>query len=413
MNIILIINFLLYFILFYYNWKRKKSGWFIAAPIIAVFLISAFCSFFYYDSDLYKILSEKKFKNSLSFTSLIYLFICFYIYIYPLVSYKRFKYIYYPQFGKVDFLFIFFIIVGLISIIPFFESLSYLSKMTVVDMADNYEESRTDVVDIRSYFSPIGRICNGIVSWFQYIMPLGFFYLINKNRKWYWCLFVLMGTLCPMFSSMIRGGRGPLFQVLCIFLFNFIIFYNTFSPKVKKITIRIVLTAIAIIAFILIIMTFSRYEGETNYAIDQIFRYLGEGFVNFAETGWYVTEHSYGKSIFNGTGYTFLKDLLPIFEARDYDVLGNLLHIRMYVYYTVMGDAFLDFGLIGGIVFFILLSYLFMSYTHKTGRFSSLILLNLYAKIGFNGIFCWAYMYRLDFVVFTLLIYIIIRFLEK
>lgn len=413
MNIVLIINFLLYLGLFCYNWKKKTSGWLLATPIIGVFLISAFCAFFYYNSNIYNIISEAPNNQQSSFSSIIYLFICFFIFIFPIISYKKYDDIRYPRMGKQDILFISFVIIGFISIIPFFESLSHISAMTVTDMAENYQESRTNAVDVRSYFSPIGRICNGIISWFQYVMPLGFFYLVNKNKKWYWCLLVLMGTLCPIFSSMIRGGRGPLFQILCIFLFNFLIYYKIFSPKVRKITIKLVMIAITSIAITLIVMTFVRYDGETNYAIDQIFRYLGEGYVNFAETGWHVTEHSYGKSIFNGTGYTFLKDIFPIFEPRDYESLGNLLKIRMYVYYTVMGDAYLDFGFIGGIIFFLLLSLIFISHTRKAGNFSSLLLLNLYAKIGFNGIFCWAYMYRLDFVLFTLVIYIIIRLFEK
>lgn len=413
MNILLAINFILYLGLFYYNWKKKTSGWILATPIIGLFLTSAFCAFFYYDSDLYQTLSESKNKTQLSFISILYLFLCFCIFIYPFRHYKKCDHIRYPKLGKTDLLFIGFVFIGIISLIPFFESLASVSAMSMVDMADNYHDNISESIDVRNHFSPIGRICNGIVTWFQYIIPMGFFYLIQKKKKWYWCLLVLMGALCPMLTAMIRGGRGPLFQTLCIFLFNFLIFYRTFSLKTRKVITHIVIIGVSAIATLLIFITFSRYNNEVNYVIEQIFRYLGEGYINFAETGWYVTEHTEGHNMFNGTGYTFFKNIFPIFEARDYEHLSQILHIRMYVYYTVMGDAFLDFGIIGGILFFLLLSFLIQRNTLKAGNFSSLLLLNLYAKIGFNGIFCWAYMYRLDFVVFTLLIYLIIRYFER
>lgn len=49
----------------------------------------------------------------------------------------------------------------------------------------------------------------------------------------------------------------------------------------------------------------------------------------------------------------------------------------------------------------------------KENSISSIILLNLYARIGFSGIFCFVYMYRIDFILFTLLVVFLLRRLEK
>lgn len=412
-NIYLVINFFLYLCLFIHNWRSKDSGKYYAFMIIGMFLLSSFCSLFYYDSILYKSLTESNGRN-ISFLSLLYLFGGFLIYIYPLRKYKIVKSVNVPKFGKYDLIFIVFVGLGIVSIVPFFENLMQVLRMSGQSMADVYFDRQGTTIDIQAHLSLLGRFCNGIVTWFQYILPVGLFYLIQQKKHWYWILFVALGAINPVLLGILFGGRGALFQSFCVFLFNYIIFYESFSAKIKRIITIIGFIILGLFLLILIIMTIARAGGENDLALSGVYRYIGEGFVNFAETGWYVHNHSDGYSIFNGTGYTFWKDVSTYFDSRDYVMLGELMHIRMYVYYTVMGDAFLDFDILGGLFFLLILAWLFIVFTKKSSNnFSSLILLNLYAKIGFNGIYCWSYMYYLDFLVFTIILVALIRVFEK
>ncbi|WP_342383520.1 O-antigen polymerase [Bacteroides ovatus] len=412
-NIYLIANFTLYLGLFIYNWYSKDSGKYYALLTLGIFLVSSFCSLFYYDSILYNSLTESNGK-SVSLIALLYLFIGFLILIYPLRKYEVIKYVRVPRLGGYDLIFVSFVVLGIISIIPFFENLIQTMNLSGRSMAEVYFDRQGTIVDTRAHMSTLGKFCNGIVTWFQYILPIGVFYLIQQKKRWYWVALAAFGAINPVLLGILFGGRGALFQSFCVFIFNYVIFYRSFSRKVKRVLSIIGVVVLGSFALVLVVMTVARADGESEIVLSGIYRYLGEGFVNFAEAGWYVHNHSDGYSIFNGTGYTFWKDISPYFDSRDYTALGNLMHIRMYVYYTVMGDAFLDFGALGGLFFLFILAFLFMTFTKKQANsFSSLILLNLYAKIGFNGIYCWSYMYCLDFIVFTLILVVVVRVFEK
>ena len=408
----LFINLALYLGLFIYNFKSKASGKSYAMLILGVFMISAFCSLFYYDTDLYKTLTDSR-GRSISLGALIYLFLGYCIYIRPLQIYPHIKDIKVCRIGKNDFIFIALVLLGIISIIPFFENLKQALLMSGQNMADVYFDRQEGTVDMRSHLSTIGRICNGIVSWFQFILPIAPFYLIQQRKRWYWVVLATLGALNPVLLGIIFGGRGALFQTFCIFTFNYILFKDSFSPKIRNGITVVGSVVLGLFIAVLVVMTIARAGGDDDTALAGVYRYLGEGFVNFAEAGWYIKNHTDGFSIFNGTGFTFLKYISPYFEARDYIALSHITHVRMYVYYTMMGDAYIDFNVVGGLLFWLILAFLFWKSINKHyNQFSSLILLNLYVKIGFNGIYCWAYMYYLDFVVFTLLIVFMIRLFE-
>lgn len=411
--IYLAINFALYLSFFLYNLKSKFPGKYYSMLILGVFMVSAFCSLFYYNTELYKTLTESG-GRSISLQALIYLFIGFCIFMRPLQKYPPIRNIQMPRMGKNDLLYIAFVFLGIVSIVPFFENLKQALLMSGQNMADVYFDRQGGTADVRSHLSSVGRFCNGIVSWFQFILPIAPFYLIQQKKRWYWIVLVTLGAVNPVLQGIIFGGRGALFQTFCVFAFNYILFKDSFAPKVRKRIIYVGSILLGIFVAVLVIMTIARASGDDDSALSGVFRYLGEGFVNFAESGWYIKNHTDGFSIFNGTGYTFLKDMSPYFEARDYVALENITHIRMYVYYTIMGDAFIDFNVFGGLFFLFILAQLFWICVKKhSNQFSSLILLNLYAKIGFNGIYCWAYMYYLDFVLFTLVIVFMMRSFEN
>lgn len=413
MSYILLINSLLYASILIYLCRRKNTtGKNICILIVGLFFISSICSLLYYESPLYSYLSEK--KNEISICALLYIFLGLWIYCRPLFNYQIDKTIAFPRIGKSDVFFYLLVFLGIIAIIPFLENIISLSKMGATDFADVYYEKMSDDYDSRAQFSYIGRLCNGITSWFQYITPVGVFYMIIKKKKWYWILLSFFAMLNPVLGSMNQGGRGPLFQAVCILTFNFFIFKKYFSPTLNKKIKTYAIIILSFLAAILFFITFARAAGDDNLAINQIYRYLGEGFVNFSETGWYVDRHTLGHSCINGTGFTFFKDISTYFDSRDYEGLSDFTRIRMYVYYTVFGDYFIDFGIIGGIIFNSLIAWTFYSFIkNRFTNISSIIAANIYAKIGFNGIYCFAYMARFEFVFFTIVCILILRHFEN
>ncbi|WP_420477462.1 O-antigen polymerase, partial [Noviherbaspirillum sp. ST9] len=192
-----------------------------------------------------------------------------------------------------------------------------------------------------------------------YITPSLFFYMLASKRKVIFIFLTLIAFLNPVSLGLIVGGRGELFQMIFILVLNYLLFRQYFTKKQDKVLKLVGLFFCVFAGSILFFITIARADGNSDLVYEQIYRYLGEGFINFGEKGWYITNHTHGYSIANGTGQTFMKDISDYFDARDYPRLGSITGMRMYVYYTVFGDYFIDFGLIGGILFNVILALLF------------------------------------------------------
>lgn len=410
-NTIFIVNAIAYILLFFFIKKKvSRNGKYLALLICFVLVLSSLCSIAYFESPLYDVLTQRG-QNEISIIALIYLFVGFLIYLKPITKLNIGNEIVFPKFGGKDVISIVIVVVGVLSIIPFLENLSKVGSMSALDFAEAYEMKQHDTLDTRGHLSPIGHFCNGIVSWLVYVNPLLFFYAIVKKKNAFIIGLSVLSLLNPVLLGLMTGARNPLYELMTILALNFILFKPMFSRQVIKRVLMVSAVIGALMIVFLFILTFGRDEGDL--AIQQIYRYIGEGFVNFAETGWYVDTHTWGHSMFNGTGNTFWSDVSNFFDQRDYERLGMIAHIKMYVYYTVVGDFFLDFGAVGGYIFAILLASLFyLGIKRNPTSFSSFILINLYCRIGLLSYSCFAFMTHLEFVLFALIIFFLCRFYE-
>jgi oligosaccharide repeat unit polymerase len=365
-------------------------------------------------SDIYYTLTEKNVQYTISASALIFIFINFLIYNFPLLHYKnKADYIIAPSRNIIV---NFTLFIGIIAIIPFIENLLVVLNMDTIFMETVYYDKMDENFDSHAHFSLLGRYCNGLVNWFSYIIPVLFFYVltIHEHKKKLIICLCFLAILNPVLMNITYGGRNALFQTLCLLIFNYLLFYKYLTSKQKTI---ITITGMGIggcFVLALLFITFSRSDLSSNIVLENIYRYLGEGFVNFSEKGWFIEHHTGGYSCFNGTGHTFLRHISDLFESRDYVQLSGTTNMRMYVFYTVFGDFYIDFGIIGGIFTSVVFAFLlFWTVRKKQSNLSSLILLNLYVKIGLTGIYCYAYMNFMEFLLFSLFIVCIIRHLER
>ncbi|RXF69364.1 O-antigen polymerase [Arcticibacter tournemirensis] len=409
-SFILFINLFIYIFSFIIVLKSNYKGKNFALLIFSLFLVSSLCSLLYYRTSLYYALTEAG-SNDMSLFALLFLFLNVVVFFRPILSYAVDKQVTVPDHKILYYLGVF---LGIVSILPFVENIVHILGFNSARFADVYYEKMDANFDSKSHLSSIGKICNGIVSWFQYITPSLFFYMLASKRKVIFIFLTLIAFLNPVSLGLIVGGRGELFQMIFILVLNYLLFRQYFTKKQDKVLKLVGLFFCVFAGSILFFITIARADGNSDLVYEQIYRYLGEGFINFGEKGWYITNHTHGYSIANGTGQTFMKDISDYFDARDYPRLGSITGMRMYVYYTVFGDYFIDFGLIGGILFNVILALLFyLSVKGKEAHFSSLILFNLYAKIGFIGIYCYAYMYKIEFLFFSLLVVFVLRKFEN
>lgn len=377
-----------------------------------VFFVSSLFSNLYFESPLYYFLTDRKF-NKISAIALGYIFASFLIYVQPLKNINLEGQLISPIVMDKNLVSILAIIIGIMSIIPFIENLNVVLSKSFLDFADAYQLKQSESVDVRSHLSTIGRFCNGIINWFRYITPVLFFWSIAERKSKWIIIASSFAFLNPICLSLISGGRGALYGAMMTIVFNFLLFKKSFPKNVLQRIKIIGVVLIALFSIMLFIMTFDRADGDQSLATQQIYRYVGEGFVNFSETGWYVEKNTNGHSIINGTGFTFFRYLSDFFLSRDFSRLGNVTGFRMYVYYTVFGDFFIDFGFVGGLLFNALLSLCFFFVVCSNPMsFSSLILINMYAKIALTGYGCFCYMNYAEFVLFTFLFCSVCRLFE-
>lgn len=411
---IYIINVALYVGFLVYLYRKKSLRTNCALPLAGLFAISSICAVLYYETPLYWALTESGGKRS-SLCALLFIFINFVIYITPLskLNSTGYKLPYYKH------IVYFTVFLGIVAILPTIEFASMLSQFSVTDMAEQYELNQTETVDFGKKMSFLGRSCNGILTWFSYITPVLLFYVIAVNAKKKIVFLAAVAFIEPILGPMMRGGRGQLFLLVMLLVFNYLLFYNYFSESSKKVISKIGFVSICLVALLLVSMTIARTAtsdatSDINIVLSAIYRYIGEGFVNFAETGWYTDKFTDGLSIFNGTGYTWMSELGDYFQQRDWQRLTQYMGFRMYVYYTVFGDYYLDFGPIGGLLFNAVLSYSFYRIvSKKNAKLYILIIINLYARIGMNGIYCYYYMNYMDFLLFTFLVIYLLKIHEN
>jgi hypothetical protein len=141
-------------------------------------------------------------------------------------------------------------------------------------------------------------------------------------------------------------------------------------------------------------MTLQRFGENSGFSkgLDYVLElYAGEGFCNFAGDMWNMKETANGENCFA----TFIYKWNGIEKAgRDYVHLESILHRRMNVFYTFIGDYYTDFGRTYTVFFVSLITMLFMKLTqcHNLISLGKIITICMWTKILVIGITYWTYL---------------------
>ena len=112
--------------------------------------------------------------------------------------------------------------------------------------------------------------------------------------------------------------------------------------------------SLGVLAFYAIAISFARVDGDVDVAVNRLFRYFGEPFLNLGLVYWNSTDvHTYGIRFFPK-----LLELFGGFELPDskygIDALrefwSNVYRVNMYYFKTLFGDLYIEFGLVGSFV---------------------------------------------------------------
>ena len=354
--------------------------------ILTIWLVASFCGYLYSTSNIYY-----QGKGKVTIGAIIYMLVMFYITMRPIKKSQMLT----PQNYIVNNSPIAtwaMYILAACSFLPFLENIAHLgSGNTITTLSDNYgAQSLSSSFDSRAHMSWIGARLNSVTLLCKYITPfLLMNYLTTTKKKKKWVIIgLIMGIFNPAVYMFNIGSRWVAIEDVFFLTYLFLLYRKIIPTQISR-YIQIIFISIAcILAIGIISITIGRFE-DTNYELSEwIYRYVGEGFANFCTDMWHTNHTANGMHIFRA----FYDDAIT--------KLNNLMGIRMYVFYTYIGDFFADWGSIGCIMICLLLGIIGKKiFSYKVYKIHNIFICSMYCKIFLTGFMYIPYMNTLPALI--------------
>lgn len=249
-----------------------------------------------------------------------------------------------------------------LSILPLVSLLSNFSVQQLVgsNLSNMYESSGDKSA---LFFSGPSKFCFAMIRRFEILVVVLLFYQLSKRKTKYvyeLCIPIMVFTLFKLLS----GSRGGLVGTGLLMVTLFLMLRQTFSADTRKTVVKIGAVVGSLFVLALAAISISRFSQNTNTedTIDVwISQYMGEAIPRFSDDVWGIKTLLYGNQ-----NFMFLRKLIGLSYIENYDsykaIYGIKLGTPVDVFYTFMGDIYLDFGTIGGVVFSIIFAFIFSKF---------------------------------------------------
>lgn len=354
MEPILIINTLLYFITFIIITRKEKkyslnSLIFLLYSIFSIFSILVYSNKEYYMWGLYV-------RNPMTISPLIFVFICLMIYFQAIKNFNtnQIKKIT-PLNTNAENCIFYGNILLLVFLIICFKSAAF----TTTDYLEGYEREVNEIQTGFGQLAIYALTINAGVTPLQIIFP---FYLLSKQRKKDYIkalIFIIIYFITNYILAMAMASRGLLFFTLINSVFMFFPFRKIISPAIKKMMLIICSYFLVIFISISILISIDRFGDDYIFRIGS---YFGEPFLNLPLIFWNPPYFFDGKLI------------LASFTSAP-TPHSNL---PTFLFTTMAGRLYLDFGIVGTVVFLIIYASIFKRIIGKSSEVITLEKLLIY-----------------------------------
>lgn len=382
------INVLLYLLLFIILYRRQCNK--VAILATGIWLLSAVIGLVYVQMPvpIYK----NALGHELTFAPFLYLFVCFFITLLPLLSNKEDVRVIYTT--KKHLLYPFLWILAVCALFPFLESLFYLIKMVItgqfMTMAANYDDISAGNIQAFQVSYISNRILVLLIC-MKLITPILFFYVYqNVKASKYLKIGLFIASITPAVFNLCNGGRVQMVFITLYYVALYLLFNKTFNEKSRHLLKKTAVYLFVVIGVVFISMTIGRFVLGNKFgggsAMDFIFQYTSEGMFNFDNSMYYVKKSSGGLAtswtIMNHLGLT---DSLPV---NYVEFMTGKLGIPGWWFYTYIGDLYSDFGFTGTLLWISIFAIFFsLIRMRKQTNIADLFLYSIYLHIVVNGLF--------------------------
>lgn len=252
----------------------------------------------------------------------------------------------------------------------------------------------SDDYEISNKLSFIGRYTTWICRRLVYVWPILFFYLfINKDNRKYSYL-ALTAFFVNILYSYSNAARVGIVKLIFLFIIVFLLFKNNMNAIMRKKIIKSGLIISILFIIMLALITISRYSSMKTGLdlIGWISLYLGESHINFCQYIWDLNNTSEGDNMFS-----MAKTLIGMDAITDLDLRrehwSGVLGIPTHIFYSWVGDLYLDLGRLATLFFCILFSIFLELYIRKILRNKTYSLLSIFVMSMSLLILLFGFMY--------------------
>jgi oligosaccharide repeat unit polymerase len=250
-------------------------------------------------------------------------------------------------------------------------------------MADAYESRHLDGEMLFQYSPIVTKFLTHTAMIGLATVPIVMFYALSgivtkKISKFYAIFLMIVCFAHSILNSIGMGSRGSLFMDLFSFLFFVLLFWRYFDKKSKKLLATSVLSVLAISITYMWAISIDRAGNATESAWEKIARYFGEPFPNLGFQIWgKVQNHPMGDRMF------LLKTFSPSYTPFDQVLYWrNFTGVRTYIFKTLFGDFYIEYGVALGLVLICLIAMSFYFFIKKFGtNVTTLPLIYFYFQI--------------------------------
>ena len=270
--------------------------------------------------------------------------------------------------------------------------------------------------DVFTAYTITEHLGHSILRWLSglsYAILIMFLYAVSfiKKKSLLKCL-LLLSSLSATYLGLLVGGRTNLIYWVLFFFFCLILFWH-YLTKIKK---RIV--SIATVAFFSILGSYFIFISVTRAELshdsktyDFLISYAGQSYLNFCYFFENMNYHPYSLyRIFPLTSNV----LFGRFNLREYrDLIYSNTQMDIGIFYTLLGDFYVDMGLIGmflySIIYFLIAKRLMK---RKIFNLSNLLILGILYQIPLHGVFYYS-LWKMESTFCVIIVLLISKYLSS
>lgn len=352
-NNILLLGYACGFLIIYIIYQMKKKVFDTGSILYLIYVISAFGSCWYYSQDKVDL-----FYPDITLSPLLFLFITINICLLPFWKFDTTSIKGIDDRGVSSLLNILSISFVVLSILPL---LSLLSHFSLSMLEGSYLSNMYEAEDKASlYFSGIPKISFALIRRFESIVVVLFYYqLYKRNNKLALCMLLPISLF--VFYKLMSGSRGGLVGSMLLLICMYLLLRWSLSQHIRSVVNKAgIIVGVVFISMMaaISISRFSQGNNNSDFTIDRwISQYMGESSIRFSNAVWDNNKLMYGNQ-----NFILIRKNLGLPYIEDYEQFKShyegAMHFPVNVFYTFMGDMYLDFGIMGSIVFACIFCYL-------------------------------------------------------